>query len=275
LHPDLGADGTRLPPAPTTVRTAQRPPLPPPSYDEPRDAIPRERQEHPRFSWGTEKDHRFADFLRDNSGGMVREAAVGLEKRGLVRVELDRSVAPDDTLDLTRSVLAGARRDFSDQPITLKVYDPSGDLILRAYHRPGHGVHSGAPRRDVEAGVGEAFHPEQLSPDQAEPQCRAAAQRMQPSERAEIAQDLMSGLQERGLAPCWLQKLLGLGSADPNRASPDDVARLTEYSRQNHPEVFRRVVADKPFFVRWMNKPLVAGLVGIIAGKLLNRAYDR
>ena len=37
----------------------------------------------------------------------------------------------------------------------------------------------------------------------------------------------------------------------------------------------RRVMADKPFLVRWLNKPLVAGLVGIIAGKLLNRAYDR
>ena len=33
-------------------------------------------------------------------------------------------------------------------------------------------------------------------------------------------------------------------------------------------------MADKPFLVRWLNKPLVAGLVGVIAGKLLNRAYD-
>ena len=98
---------------------------------------------------------------------------------------------------------------------------------------------------------------------------------MQPAERAEVAQDFLQGLQQRGLAPAWLRRTLGLGSADPHNASPEDVARLSEYARQNHPEVFRRVVADKPFFIRWMDKPLVAALVGIVAGKLMNRAYDR
>jgi hypothetical protein len=134
---------------------------------------------------------------------------------------------------------------------------------------------AGAPRRDVEAGVGEVFHPEQLPPEEVEPQFRAAAEKMQPQERSEIVQDLMDELQQRGLAPSWLQRLLGLGSTDPRQASPDDLAKLTEYSRQNHPEVFKRVMADKPFLVRWLNKPLVAALVGVIAGKLLNRAYDR
>jgi len=134
---------------------------------------------------------------------------------------------------------------------------------------------SGAPRRDVEAGVGQAFHPESLPSEQFEPQLRTAAQKMQPNERAEIAQDLMDSLHERGLAPTWLQKMLGLKSSDPAKATPDDVARLAEYSRQNHPEVFRRVMADKPFLVRWLDKPLVAALVGVIAGKLLNRSYDR
>jgi len=133
---------------------------------------------------------------------------------------------------------------------------------------------SSAPRRDVEAGVGEAFHPETLSSDEVEPQFRTAAEKMHPNERAEIAQDLLGSLHERGLAPSWLQKMLGLNAIDPGQATPDDVAKLAEYSRQNHPEVFRRVMADKPFLVRWLNKPLVAGLVGIIAGKLLNRAYD-
>lgn len=133
---------------------------------------------------------------------------------------------------------------------------------------------AGAPRSDVERGVGEAFHPERLSPDVTEPQFRRAAEKMQPQERAEIAQDFFEGLKERGLSPSWLQRMLGLGSSDPRQARPEDVARLSEYARQNHPEVFRRVVADKPFFVRWMDKPVVAALVGVIAGKLLNRAYD-
>ena len=67
----------------------------------------------------------------------------------------------------------------------------------------------------------------------------------------------MEELHRRGLAPSWLQRMLGLGSADPTQVSPDDVAKLAEI-RQNHPEVFQRVVADKPFFVRWLSKPLVA-----------------
>ena len=132
-----------------------------------------------------------------------------------------------------------------------------------------------APRRDVEDGVGEAFHPERVDSADVEPQFRTAAEKMEPHERSEIAHDLLGELQQRGLAPSWLQKLLGLGSTDPGQASADDVAKLTEYSRQNHPEVFKRVMADKPFLVRWLSKPLVAGLVGIIAGKLLNRQYDK
>jgi len=134
---------------------------------------------------------------------------------------------------------------------------------------------AGAPRPDVESGVGEAFQPERLSPEETTPQFLRAAQNMQPHERAEVAQDFFQGLQDRGLAPSWLQRMPGLGSTDPGRDPPEDVARLSEYARQNHPEVFRRVVADKPFFVRWMDKPLVAALVGVIAGKLMNRAYGR
>jgi len=133
---------------------------------------------------------------------------------------------------------------------------------------------AGAPRSDVERGVGEALHPERVTPDVTEPQFLRAAEKMQPSERAEIARDFFDGLQDRGLSPSWLRRMLGLTSDDPGRADPRDVARLSEYARQNHPEVFRRVVADKPFFVRWMDKPLVAALVGVVAGKLLNRGYD-
>jgi len=133
---------------------------------------------------------------------------------------------------------------------------------------------SGAPRRDVEQGVGEAFRPDRLSTEEVEPQFLRAAEKMQPHERAEIMQDLLGELKDRGLAPAWLKRLLGLNSADPQKAQPEDVARLSEYARQNHPDAFRRVIADKPFFVRWLDKPLVAALVGVIAGKLLNRAYD-
>jgi len=42
---------------------------------------------------------------------------------------------------LTKSIMAGARSDFPNKPITLSVYDPAGDLILKAHYRPDHGIH--------------------------------------------------------------------------------------------------------------------------------------
>jgi hypothetical protein len=71
---------------------------------------------------------------------MIRKAAVGLDRRGELRIELDRSVAPEDTLDLTKSVLSGARRDFPDRPILVSVFDPDGAPILKARYRPDQGV---------------------------------------------------------------------------------------------------------------------------------------
>jgi len=92
------------------------------------------------ISWDTERDRRFAEFLRAKSGGMIRDAAVGIDRKGSLQIKLDRSVAPEQTLDLTKSVLAGARKDFPGQPITMKVFDPDGQPILTARYRQDQGV---------------------------------------------------------------------------------------------------------------------------------------
>ena len=92
-------------------------------------------------SWETDSDAKFARFLRDNAGGMIKKAAVGLEKRGELKVEISRAVEPEETLTLTKSLMAGARKDFPDRPITLSLYDPQDAPILKARYRPGEGVH--------------------------------------------------------------------------------------------------------------------------------------
>ena len=92
-------------------------------------------------SWETEGDAKFAKFLRDNSAGMIKKAAVGLEKRGELKVEISRAVEPEDTLTLTKSLMAGARKDFPERPITLSLYDPQDAPILKARYKPGEGVH--------------------------------------------------------------------------------------------------------------------------------------
>jgi hypothetical protein len=142
---------------PASARTAERPPLAPPAQR--RDVIPPDRQEHPKFSYDTDKDRRFADFLRDNSGGMVRQAAVGIDQEGKVRVQVDRSVSPDDTLPLTKSILNGARKDYPGKAFTLSVYDPQGAPILRAHVDPEAGVRYQVAHEDGEPSASGARPP--------------------------------------------------------------------------------------------------------------------
>lgn len=104
------------------------------------DAPPAARRASVEVTYDTDRDRTFADFLREKSGGMLKKAAVGIERRGVLRVELDRSVAPEDTLDLTKSLMAGARKDFPDKPILLSVFDPNGEPVLKARYRVGQGV---------------------------------------------------------------------------------------------------------------------------------------
>ncbi len=105
----------------------------------------------PEVSWDTDRDRTFARFLQEKSGGMIRKAAVGIENRGVLRIELARSVAPDDTLPLTKSVMAGARKDFPDRKFTMTVFDPTGEPILKARYQPGSGVHYQIVHGDAKA----------------------------------------------------------------------------------------------------------------------------
>lgn len=105
------------------------------------------------ISYETDRDRRFAEFVRETVGPMVKAVAVGLEKKNTLKLELGEATKPEDTLPLTKSLMVGARKDFPDQPIALSVYDPSGSRILTAHYQPGEDVryelarggHSGEP----------------------------------------------------------------------------------------------------------------------------------
>ena len=134
--------------APSTGATAQTP-------------VAVQRPRAAEISWDTDRDRVFAEFLREKSGGMVRKAAVGIERAAKLRIELDRSVAPEDTLPLTKSIMAGARRRLprpADHPVGLR---PQGEPILKARYRPGDGVqyqiaHDGAATRAGRSRAGRA-----------------------------------------------------------------------------------------------------------------------
>ena len=53
---------------------------------------------------------------------MIKKAAVGLEKRGELKVEISRAVEPEETLTLTKSLMAGGAQGLSrsaDHPLAL------------------------------------------------------------------------------------------------------------------------------------------------------------
>lgn len=55
---------------------------------------------------------------------MIKKAAVGIEKKGELKVEISREVEPDDTLPLTKSLMAGARKDFPTGPSRFRFMTP-------------------------------------------------------------------------------------------------------------------------------------------------------
>ena len=93
----------------------------------------RNNEHRAEISFDTAQDERFAEFVSKGVGSMVRKIAVGIEHRGVMRIELGNNTAPEDTLPLTKSLIAGARKDFPGKPITLKVFDPNGHAILTAH----------------------------------------------------------------------------------------------------------------------------------------------
>jgi len=92
------------------------------------------------MSFDTPRDQKFAEFVATTAGAMVQKVAVGIERKGVMRVQLGESAAPEDTLPLTKSLLAGARKDFPDKPITVSVYDPAGEPIVKAHYQADQGV---------------------------------------------------------------------------------------------------------------------------------------
>lgn len=146
----------------STYRTAQRPGVPTSSR---RELPSVDRDPQARFTGVTADDRRFADFLREKAAGMVRQASVNAKEGGQIRVQLDNSVAPEDTLPLTKSLMTGARKDFPGRPLTLSMYDPNGDPILKAIYHPDHGVQyriaheGGSAGRRLETPSGDADAP--------------------------------------------------------------------------------------------------------------------
>jgi hypothetical protein len=63
---------------------------------------------------------------------------------------------------------------------------------------------------------------------------------------------------------------LGLESTDPSHMKADDAARLMNYARTEQPEVLKKTVEEKPWFVKAMGNPVIMGALAVAAAKMLS-----
>jgi hypothetical protein len=114
-----------------------------------------------------------------------------------------------------------------------------------------------------------------LPDDKFQEAARNAVTQVPPEERAGLLGTLMDVLGGAGSAGGGgglggIASMLGLGSTDPNKMSPDDAAKLMNYARKEQPEALQQTVAEKPWFVKAMGNPIVMGALAAAAAKLLS-----
>jgi len=114
-----------------------------------------------------------------------------------------------------------------------------------------------------------------LPDDKFQEAARNAVTQVPPQERAGLLGTLMSALSGAGSAGGGgglgdIASMLGLGSTDPNKMSPDDAAKLMNYARKEQPGALQQTVAQKPWFMKALGNPIVMGALAAAAAKLLS-----
>ncbi|MEO5721581.1 MAG: hypothetical protein ABIR71_08940 [Chthoniobacterales bacterium] len=134
---------------------------------------------------------------------------------------------------------------------------------------------------------GAAEYLAQMPDDQFQGAARTAIAQTPPQERENLLGDLLRGLTGGGAAGGVLgalggagglgdiAKMLGLGSSDPKRMDDNDAAKLMNYARRERPEVMRRTVQEKPWFVKALGNPVVMGALTMAATRLLRSRLRR
>ena len=69
-----------------------------------------------------------------------------------------------------------------------------------------------------------------------------------------------------------LASQLGLQSTDPQQMGANDYARLANFARTNHPDVLQDHVQSQPWLVKAMGNPILMGVLGVVASKMIRRA---
>lgn len=116
-----------------------------------------------------------------------------------------------------------------------------------------------------------AFHHDNVSPQQMEPELQKAIAQIKPNERDDVAREFFNHLKGRGLSEKDLEKQLGLSTHNANRMSADDVSKLASFAYHSHPDVFQDVMADQPALIKFLSNPLIGAALGAVAAKWLRK----
>ena len=103
---------------------------------------------------------------------------------------------------------------------------------------------------------------------------------LQPQQRGGLAQSMIGELMRRGLGMDQIMGGAGLRTNDPYGMDANDLASLSQWTQQNHPQAFGRVAAQyqqEPGMLQSLlgNKALMAAVAGIGAKMLMDRAGRR
>ncbi len=115
----------------------------------------------------------------------------------------------------------------------------------------------------------------QLPDDQFQAAASQAISQAPPQDREGLLGGLLGALGASGGAGAAgglaaIGQMLGLGSTDPKRMSEDDAAKLMNYARKEKPDAVRQIVEEKPWFLKALGNPIIAGALGFAAAKMLN-----
>jgi cobalamin biosynthesis Mg chelatase CobN len=156
--------------------------------------------------------------------------------------------------------LAGGNvESLDDSPVNTDNYDNFDDFAQRSSREERRGL------------FGRAFHHDNVSPQQMEPELQTAIAQIQPNERDDVARDFLKHLKQQGLNERDVERQLNLSTHHPNKMNADDVSKLASFVYHSYPNIFQEVMADQPALLKFLSNPLIGAALGVVAAKWLRK----
>ena len=138
--------------------------------------------------------------------------------------------------------LAGGNVESLDGSSANEDYDNFDDFAQRSSREERHGLFRNA------------FHHDNIPPQQMEPELQKAIAQIKPNERDDVAKEFFSHLKKRGLSDRDLKKQLGLSTHHASRMKADDVSKLASFTNGEEALSFYGRVAHLSFSSRYLSR---------------------